>query len=62
MENGWPHEEMDLKANTWVLPAWAAVEGKLGGLVTISWRLKLRPWSRLLVGGAAQKHKDSELI
>lgn len=53
---------MDFRTSTWALPVWAAVEGKLGGLVTISWRLKLRPWSRLLVGGAAQKHRNSELM
>lgn len=40
----------------------AAAEGKLGGLEMISWRLKLRPCSRLLVGGAGHKHKDRKLM
>lgn len=40
------------------LPVLAAVEDELGVLVTISWRLKLRPCSRLLAEGAAHKHKD----
>lgn len=35
----------------------AAVEGRLGDLVTISCRLKLRPWSRLLAEGATQGSK-----
>ena len=38
---------------TWVLPVLADVAGELGALVTISCRLKLRPWSRLLADGAA---------
>lgn len=27
---------MDFRTSTWVLPVWAVVEDKLGGLVTIS--------------------------
>lgn len=48
------------QGGTCVLPVLAAVEGKLGVLVTISWRLKLRPCSRLLAEGAAHRHRGFE--
>lgn len=48
------------QGGTCVLPVLAAVEGKLGFLVTISWRLKLRPCSRLLAEGAAHRHRGFE--
>lgn len=39
----------------------AAGEGRLGDLVTISWRLKLRPCSRLLAEGAAA-HRERDTV
>lgn len=43
-----------------MLPMLAVVLGRLGDLVTISCRLKLRPWRRLLAEGAAHKHSENE--
>lgn len=57
-----PSQNRFKKKNTWVQSVRAAAEGRLRGLEMISWRLKLRPCSRLLVGGAGHKHKDSELM
>lgn len=45
----WPWVLPDI---TWVQPVLAVVAGELGVLVTISCRLKLSPWSRLLADGA----------
>lgn len=53
-------DDMTCHRGTWVLPVLANVEGKLGALVTMSCRLKLRPCSRLLADDAAHKHKDRE--
>lgn len=43
-----------------MLPMLAVVLGRLGDLVTISCRLKLRPWRRLLAEGAAHKHSEND--